>query len=277
MKTEGGREGRKTGFRGTDAALATSGISFEIIATRGQYEEMPMSLSGKSVEREAFCVKQPPLLDFLNLPSGAGEHFNSIAQQTVHSSGSIVFKEGGPAEDIYVICAGMVKLFTTASDGHKVILKIAKLGDVLGLSAMLNDLPYDVTAQTLIPCHFQRVGQHGFLHFLKTHAEAAYTAARMLAKEHRELVSGTRRLGLSHSAAARVAHILVDFASSEGSTKLAPCFPMVLTHAELASLAVASRETVTRLLNQFERDGIISRDDSMITILKPAQLKQLAH
>jgi CRP/FNR family cyclic AMP-dependent transcriptional regulator len=52
---------------------------------------------------------------------------------------------------------------------------------------------------------------------------------------------------------------------------------MVLTHAELACLAGTSRETVTRLLNMFERDGIISRDNSIITIAQISQLEQLAH
>jgi CRP/FNR family transcriptional regulator len=53
-------------------------------------------------------------------------------------------------------------------------------------------------------------------------------------------------------------------------------FTMTLTHDELASLAGTSRETATRLVNQFERDGIISRDSSIITILRSSDLERLA-
>jgi CRP/FNR family transcriptional regulator len=215
--------------------------------------------------------------DFLNLTIGAREHFDNIAQRVAHSGGSIVFKEGGPAEGIYVVCTGQVKLFATSSDGHTMILKIARLGDVLGLSAALNGLPYEVTAKTLSPCNFKHIGQRPFLGFLEAYAEAGYTAALILAREHREMVLGARRLVLSPTAASRIAQILIEFADSEGKRKPASSFPMVLTHAELASLVGASRETVTRLLNQFERDGIISRLDSTFTILRRSQLERLAN
>ncbi len=60
--------------------------------------------------------------------------------------------------------------------------KIARIGDVLGLSATLNDLPHEVTAETLSPCNFKHIGQHLFLSFLQEHAEAGYTAALTLTK-----------------------------------------------------------------------------------------------
>ena len=51
---------------------------------------------------------------------------------------------------------------------------------------------------------------------------------------------------------------------------------MALTHEELANMAGTSRETVTRLLNQFERDHLITRRGSMMTILNPSSLGQFA-
>lgn len=213
---------------------------------------------------------------FLNLRDKALEHFNNIARQIAHTGGSIVFKEGGPPDGIYVICAGDVKLYASSTDGHTLIVRLAKYGDVLGLSAALNDLPHEVTAQTIGPCRFKHIGQHTFLSFLRTHVEAAYAGALTLAKEHREVTLGTRRLVLLPTAAARLSQILIEFAGLEATRKRPSSFPMLLTHAELGSLAGASRETITRLLNQFERDGIISRDNSMITILKPTELKRLA-
>ena len=230
------------------------------------------SATGKRTLREKTCVSS----HFLNLEEKALDHFNNIARQIAHSGGSVVFKEGGPADGIYVICTGDVKLYATSTDGHTLIFKIAKSGDVLGLSAALNDLPYEVTAQTLGPCRLKHIEQHAFLSFLRAHAEAAYAAALTLAREHREVALGTRRLVQLPTAAARLSQILIEFAGSTSTRKLPVCFPVQLTHAELGSLAGASRETITRLLNQFERDGIISRDESMITVLKPTELKRLA-
>ncbi len=236
-----------------------------------------MSLSGSPSDRKTVRGKPRARPDFLNLVKGTLEHFNNIVRQIAHSEGSIAFKEGDTAAGVYVVCDGEVKLYATSPDSRTMILKIARSGDVLGLSATINNLPYEVTAETLSPCNFKHIDQNLFLSFLQKHAEAGYTAALTLAKEHRQLVLGARRLALSPSAATRIAQILIEFASLDDTRKPTSRFPMVLTHAELASLVGASRETVTRILNQFERDGIISRADSAVTILRRSQLEKLAN
>lgn len=228
--------------------------------------------AGKRTSRRKVRTK----IDSWNLTGGALEEFRKIAQLIAHPSGSVVFKEGDPANGIFLVCDGQVKLFATAPGGHTMILKIARPGDVLGLSAMLNELPHEVTAQTLAPCNFKHITQQLFLSFLEGYAEAGYMTALTLAKEHREVFLGTRRLALSPSAAARIAQVLIGFAHSDAAREPAPRFPMMLTHAELASLAGTSRETVTRLLNQFERSGIIYRENSLITIVEFSQLERLA-
>jgi CRP/FNR family transcriptional regulator, cyclic AMP receptor protein len=252
------------------------GLNLAFTATR-ENESMTIPIvsrhAGRRSSRRKVCAKT----DFCNLTGRALEHFSKIARLIAHPSGSIIFKEGDPADGIFLVCDGQVKLSATAPGGHTMILKIARPGDVLGLSSMLNYLPHEVTAQTLVPCHFKHITQQLFLSFLEAYAEAGYMTALTLAKENREVFMGTRRLALSPSAAARIAQVLIGFAHSDAAREPAPRFPMMLTHAELASLAGTSRETVTRLLNQFERNGIISRDDSLITIVQFSQLEQLAH
>ena len=50
---------------------------------------------------------------------------------------------------------------------------------------------------------------------------------------------------------------------------------MALTHEEIANMAGTSRETVTRLLNQFRRDQWITIKGTSLTIVKPDQLEKL--
>ncbi len=221
--------------------------------------------------------KQHTKAGFCNLANGALEHFNHIGQLVVHSKGAIVFKEGDPAIGIYLICSGHAKLFATASDSRMMMLKVAQPGDVLGLSATLNESLYEVTAATLDPCRFTYIGRPDLLKFMQAHAAAGYSAALTLAKEHSEIFLSARRLALSSSAAARLAQILLGLAASTVQKNSPISFPVMLSHAELACMAGISRETVTRLINQFERDGIISRNNSMLTIHQWSQLERLAH
>jgi CRP/FNR family transcriptional regulator len=50
---------------------------------------------------------------------------------------------------------------------------------------------------------------------------------------------------------------------------------MALTHEEIANMAGTSRETVTRLLNQFRRDHWITIKGSSLTITQPEELERL--
>ena len=52
-------------------------------------------------------------------------------------------------------------------------------------------------------------------------------------------------------------------------------FPLLLTHEEMASMACTTRETVTRTLGQFRKDGSISIEDSVITLHQPDRLQNL--
>jgi CRP-like cAMP-binding protein len=53
------------------------------------------------------------------------------------------------------------------------------------------------------------------------------------------------------------------------------CFPLLLTHEEMASMTCTTRETVTRTLGQFRKGGWISIEDSVITLRNPDRLQAL--
>ena len=66
---------------------------------------------------------------------------------------------------------------------------------------------------------------------------------------------------------------LTGAASANGKPEIR--FTMALTHEEIANMAGTSRETVTRLLNQFRRDQWIMIKGTSLTIFKPDQLERL--
>jgi CRP/FNR family transcriptional regulator len=68
---------------------------------------------------------------------------------------------------------------------------------------------------------------------------------------------------------------LLDWGRSASNGKTEIRFTMALTHEEIANMAGTSRETVTRLLNQFRRDEWIQIKGASMTITKPDQLERL--
>ena len=219
---------------------------------------------------------QESLVDPQSPISRALTSFMHLGTEMSHSAHTTVFQEGKIANWIYLVQSGQLKLSSSDSGGRTMLLRIARTGDVLGLSAALNGLPYETTAQTLSPCNLTQIEGGAFLGLAEKAAPAGFQALSVLAREHREIFLSMKRLALFPLASARIAQVLIAFACPEPTSKPASSFVMALNHAELASLVGTSRETVTRLLNRFERDRVIARHHSEVKILHLAKLRQLA-
>jgi CRP/FNR family transcriptional regulator len=216
---------------------------------------------------------------FSNLDAETLSEFDEIGILVNHARGAKLFREGEPSRNIFFLCAGQVKISSTSRDGKTMILKLAGPGDMLGLSAALADVPYEVTAEALEPCEVKTTRKQDFLDFLGRHELASLHAARSLSGEYMTVFQDARRLALSGSAAGRLARLLLDWGQSvspiTSTSKPEMRFTMALTHEEVASMAGTSRETVTRLLNHFRRKGLIHIRGTALTILKPMELELL--
>jgi CRP/FNR family transcriptional regulator len=212
---------------------------------------------------------------FCNLTPDALQDYDGIGVLMNHTRGAKLFTEGDAARNVFVICSGQVKISSTSRDGKTMILKIAGPGDVMGLSAVLATVPHEVTAEVIDPCQVKTVRKQEFVDFLGRHGIASMNAAQSLSGEYLTVFHDAKRLALSGSAAGRLARLLLDWGHSPANGKAEVRFTMALTHEEIASMAGTSRETVTRLLNQFRRDQWITIKGSSLTITKPEQLEEL--
>ena len=55
------------------------------------------------------------------------------------------------------------------------------------------------------------------------------------------------------------------------------CRPLEFTHQDLANRTGNSRETITRVLKDLERDGIIKTRPGMISLLNPSALEAVIY
>ena len=212
---------------------------------------------------------------FCNLTDEALEHYDRIGILMNFERGAKLFSEGDPVRNIYVICQGQVKISSVSRSGRALILKIAGPGDLMGLSAALANVPYEVSAEVIEPCQVKVMRRQEFLDLLDRHGVASMRAAQSLSNAYMTVFYDAKRLALSNSAAGRLARVLLDWGRAVAGGHAEIKFTMTLTHEELANLAGISRETVTRLLSQFRRDQWVLVRGSSMTILQPEQLERL--
>jgi CRP/FNR family cyclic AMP-dependent transcriptional regulator len=102
---------------------------------------------------------------------------------TMLPAGAILFSEGLTPRGVSVLCSGQVKVTKSSKDGKIFLVKIAKPGDVLGLSVVLAGTPYEVTAQVMKPGQMKTFQRDEFLHSLEHHIEGNQHAAESLNNE----------------------------------------------------------------------------------------------
>lgn len=212
---------------------------------------------------------------FCNLRDDALNHLDQIGVQVRYPARVNIFQQGDKARALHVLCYGHVKLHATSREGRTMILKIAWPGDVLGLSALLSQGDYEVTAETLEPCQVKTLRHEEFLAFIDKFSEAGRHSLESMANEYQSAFRDARRLSLATSASSRLANVLLDLARNAANGKEEMRFNMALTHEELGNLAGLSRETVTRLLGKFKREGLLKIKGVSITIADPDRFRRL--
>lgn len=214
---------------------------------------------------------------FCNLPPSALQAFEDIKYTTAYPEGAVLFVERQEPRGIFVICKGTVKLSVSAANGKVMIVKIAEAGEVLGLSAAVSGKPYEVTAETIDPCQINFVKREDFLRFLKNDVEVCFKVAEQLSEKYHNVCNEVRSLGLSHSAAEKLAKLLLEWSLKNGeAAKAEPRVKVRLTHEEIAQMIGTSRETVTRLFADLKKHQILLTRGSTLVIKDLPALRALA-
>ena len=206
-----------------------------------------------------------------------GEFFNNwshaaledwAAMERDHSYGPniVLFAEKEEARGLYVVLDGEVRLSMNSSEGRRLSLRIARKGDVLGLSSALSGGPYEMTAETLYPAKVALVGRREFIGFLSRHPELYMNITEELSRHVSMACHQLRTVGLAATAPEKLARLLLDWSENDMSTAACGRVRFSLTHEEIGEFIGASRETVTRTLSTFKHRRLVSFRGSMLEI-----------
>jgi CRP/FNR family transcriptional regulator, cyclic AMP receptor protein len=223
------------------------------------------------------CLSCPHREDrlFCNLPATAVDRLAAITSAAAYPKGATLFVEGQSPRGVFILCSGRVKLSTSSADGKTLILRISEPGEVLGLPATVTGKPYELTADVIEPTQANFIPRADFLLFLREHGEAALRVAQQLGETYHSAIAEMRTIGLSHSAAEKLARFLLDLSANHDKGKREVRLTLTLTHEEIGQMIGASRETVTRLFASFKKEELVEVHGSTLIIKNRAALQQL--
>ena len=190
---------------------------------------------------------------------------------------AVLFVEGHAALGVYVLCTGSAKVSICSADGKKLIMRIARPGDVLGLYAGLTGRPFEATAEMLEPGRVSFVSREDLLKLIGRQEALGLGLVQLCSKQFSEFVDHARMLLLSESATEKLARLILKWSRDFGELTTGGIrLQILLTQEEIAQIIGASRETVTRLFSALKREQIIRVHGGAMLIRNRAALASLA-
>lgn len=170
----------------------------------------------------------------------------------------ILFHEDDPANHIYEIGSGSVMLYRLLADGRRQVVDILSAGDLFGMS--MTGL-YDCSAETLMPTEIRVLDRRD----IERSSELQGHVNKCLMSRIEALHSHAVLLGRK-SAQERVASFLMRFVTNRGVVGCAGptagedsrTVVLRMTRQEIADYLGLTIETVSRVLSDMKRRGVIS-------------------
>ncbi len=196
------------------------------------------------------------LLGRIDLFSELGEDelraIGELAQVVTLPRDSRIFDSGDPSDALYVVASGKVNIVITSSDGKELILAVLGAGQVFGEMGLLDAAPRSAAAVTASPAELVSISREDFQALLDRQPPLARKLLNIMSQRLRRANAKMESLAYM-DVAGRLARYFLDLARDHGQS-LGNGWVVIRrpTHADIAHSIGTSRETVSRVIRDFE-------------------------
>jgi CRP-like cAMP-binding protein len=187
-----------------------------------------------------------------------------------------LFHQGDAAQEFAVVLEGRLKLSQVSVEGHEVIVRYVGPGEMCAVVALFPGQEYPATAEAVGETTVIAWPRHSLEELLREQPQFAFNVLRLLTERLGELSDRLRELA-TERVARRVAHALLRLAHKAGRrTDRGVEIDMPLTREDIARLTGTTLFTVSRLMVDWEKAGIVESGRERVTIRSPHQLVAIA-
>jgi CRP/FNR family cyclic AMP-dependent transcriptional regulator len=204
-------------------------------------------------------VVRPTALElFRGVSDEEMRRISRLSSERRYAKGVSIFSEGDPADAMFIVAEGLVKLVSVSSRGGETTLHILKPGAIFGeLFFAEEKRAFDAVTTTDVVVTV--IPRKSFEEILATFPAVARNFIRLLSKRLVKIEQGFAAFGHTWSYQ-RLGRVLLQLGTEHGvNTGGGTLIPFRLTHEDLAKLIGTTRETVTTQMNRFRRMGLLKR------------------
>ena len=181
--------------------------------------------------------------------------------------GEHVFEAGSPGHHTYFLERGRINIYQLSPTGKAVLLWFCLPGEIFGLAEVCHSGGRQAYAEAVESSSVLALPQQDFRRFLETHPSTAMLINDVLALRLRTLGDMLVNL-VADDVHTRLIKLLIRLSSLYGqrTDNENICLDVSLTHQEIADMIGTTRQSVTSLLNELQRQNLLRIEKRRIHI-----------
>ena len=215
----------------------------------------------------------PRFLD--GLPGPSRRATLAQARRRSLALGEILFRQDEPAEALFLVETGRLKLTQLTAEGRQVIVRIVGPGEVFAAMAVLDGKAYPFTAEAVEEGEVLAWPRSVLSELFRQHPEFQAGVLAVVGAHARETLDRFRELA-TEPVPQRLARALLRLVPLGDQCCADGIFLEGITQQQLADLAATTLYTVSRVLSQWESEGLVETGRGKIRIRSRQRLSELA-
>ncbi len=203
---------------------------------------------------------------FKGLDAGAVDRLAASLRPIDFNKDALIFSQDDQGDALYIIERGKVKVVLYGESGREMILTMFRPGDFFGEMSLLDGQPRSANVIAMEDARALVLQREDFLRHMQ---EAPAIAINVLSEMSQRLRKADEIIGnlALLDVYGRVARLLIDLAKKEGdTTDEGIVITTRPTQQDIASMIGTSRETVSRVLSEFQRRGFLQMQGKKIVL-----------
>jgi CRP-like cAMP-binding protein len=217
----------------------------------------------------------PPPSLFSVFPENLSVQLFAAAKSVRLTANEVLFLAGDPGDGCYRVEQGLLKVSIMSPNGAERILAIVGPGAILGELATIDGLPRSASVAAVRVSELSFVSRAAFQAFADQHPQVYRHLVTLLAARLRD-TDAVIAAGSFLPLKGRVARALLDLSEAFGQDvgRGRILIRQKITQSDVAAMAGIARENVSRILNDWIRDKLVTRLSGYYCLENKARLER---
>ena len=209
---------------------------------------------------------------FQGISEAEAQRVERLCTERRYPEGAPIFSKGDPANALYIVKDGKVRILSLSDKGTETIVHILKEGAIFGELLLSEEMRF-FTAVAATDAVVTVLPKGSLVELLASIPTISKNFIRLLSKRLAKVEKEFGDFGHTWSYD-RLSKVLLQLCEDHGKeTPTGTMISLRLTHEDLANLIGTTRETVTTQMIRFRRMGLVNRQDRFLVVNK-SRLKE---